>query len=302
MALSKEREVIMNWKPNEDKVLKTHFLSSPKDTILKLLPNRTWNSIQKRARDALGLHRNPEKKIIKRETVDTKIKEITIKDITKQFMSKEKLLLKRIQGLELLLNKTKEFSDVDTYSIKYKEATTISRSTAFTIWGDWHSEEEVKGEAINNLNRFNLDICQRRVEYLSNRVVRFVRMYRKDTEIDKLVIVLGGDFITGNIHMENLESSLLRPIDAIIFAEKLIASAIEFVDLHLQIDITVVCVVGNHPRITKKVRHSTEMGNSLEYYMYHQLAKYFSGASNSGTGNDGGRVSLIAFNIINYKV
>lgn len=184
-------------------------------------------------------------------------------------------LLAEVESLQRELEAVKHIKDIDTYEMPIQPETTDSHSTAFTIWSDWHIEERVEKNTVNGLNEFNLDIAKKRVEYLANRVVKFLRMYRKDTKIENMVIFLGGDFITGNIHEENLENCLLRPIDAIMYAEELVASAIEFIKAHTEINIKVVCVVGNHPRITAKVHYATEHGNSLEYYMYHHLAKYF---------------------------
>ena len=73
-----------------------------------------------------------------------------------------------------------------------------------------------------------------------------------------------------------LENNLLSPIDETIFAQNLLASGNEFLlkDKSLK-KIIVPCHSGNHSRINRDRRISTEAGNSLEYYMYHQLANHF---------------------------
>jgi len=194
----------------------------------------------------------------------------------KQSKTAHETLLRNFEKLQKELAHLKCLHDVSSHKIPFVEPTSRSVSTAVTMWSDWHLEEEVRSSAINGLNNFNLEEAKKRVEYLANRIVKFLRMYRRDTEIDRLVICLGGDFITGNIHEENMENALLRPMDAIMYAEELIAGAIEFIQAHVQhLKLTICCVPGNHSRITDKMRFSTEMGNSLEYYMYHHLAKYF---------------------------
>ena len=45
------------------------------------------------------------------------------------------------------------------------------------------------------LNEYNLDIAQKRSEYLAYRFVKFYNMYIRDTQIKDIVIVLGGDCI-----------------------------------------------------------------------------------------------------------
>src|SRR3990167_7591922 len=78
-------------------------------------------------------------------------------------------------------------------------------------------------------------------------------------------------FISGNIHEELLENCLLRPIEAALYAQELIQSGIELLLNSTKLKLTIVCVCGNHSRITGKTHISTEQGNSLEYFMYHTL-------------------------------
>jgi hypothetical protein len=98
---------------------------------------------------------------------------------------------------------------------------------------------------------------------------------QQDVGITKAIIVLGGDFISGNIHEELLASCLLRPVDAIRFAEGLLTSGIEFLLEHSELELVIPCKIGNHGRITKKVHISGEVGNSLESAMYFSMAQTF---------------------------
>lgn len=217
--------------------------------------------------------------VAKPVTVDEELLKRKAKEQAKRERVYKESLLKRIDTLEHQLNNLKAMEDVSSYTIPTAAPSKDSYSTAFTIWSDWHVEEEVKPHTINGLNKFNLEVAKKRVQHLANRVVKFIKMYQRDSKIDTLVIALLGDFITGNIHEENLENCLLQPIEAIMYAEDLIAGAIEFILANTNVKIKVPCVVGNHPRITKRVRHATEQANNLEYYMYHHLAKYFEGNS-----------------------
>lgn len=45
------------WKESEDELLKLHFEYAPKDYLLNLFPNRTWNSIFQRGNKTLNLQR-----------------------------------------------------------------------------------------------------------------------------------------------------------------------------------------------------------------------------------------------------
>lgn len=153
----------------------------------------------------------------------------------------------------------------------------ISSSTAFAVWSDWHLEETVNPDKVNGLNSFNLSIAKERVNTCAVNTVKLLKRQSNGEKIDALYICLLGDFISGNIHEELLQGCSLPPIKASLFARDLLKSSIEYVFQNTDIPIRVICLVGNHPRITKKIFVSHEQENSLEYFMYHFLAKDFDG-------------------------
>lgn len=151
-----------------------------------------------------------------------------------------------------------------------------SEATAIAVASDWHIEEEVRqGKAIKN-NRYNLSVAKKRADRFFQKIVSLTRKEQQDVTINNLVLALLGDFISGNIHEENLETSLLQPLDAIYEAQGMIESGINFLLEHTALSLTVVCHVGNHSRITKRIHHSTEIGNSIEIAMYRNLRSRFS--------------------------
>ena len=140
---------------------------------------------------------------------------------------------------------------------------------------DWHVEEEVKANRVNFLNKFNLDIAEKRAKKVFERTLRLIRKEQQDISIHQAVINLNGDFISGNIHEELLASCLLEPIFAIRFAEDLLTSGIQFLLDNSELDFIIPCKVGNHTRITNKVHIAGEAGNSLETAMYHSMKNHF---------------------------
>jgi hypothetical protein len=66
-------------------------------------------------------------------------------------------------------------------------------------------------------------------------------------------------------------------MEAVMFAERLLKSCIQYILDNSTVDLVIPCNAGNHSRITKKQRHSTDVGNSLETIMYYHLAEYFKG-------------------------
>lgn len=160
---------------------------------------------------------------------------------------------------------------------EYKELTNDTESVAVVLASDWHLEERVKPETVDGLNNFTLGIAQQRVEQFAQMTLKLVHLERLGTKIDTLVLALLGDFFTGNIHEENLETAQLQPIEAAIFAENQIISVIQYLLDNSDINLIIPTHAGNHSRITRRIHISTEGGNSLETMMYHHIKNHFKG-------------------------
>jgi hypothetical protein len=153
-------------------------------------------------------------------------------------------------------------------------STHASQATAIAMASDWHVDEVVNPRTVQGLNKYNPDIATERADTFFRRLVKLVNRNRFDTVVDNLVLILGGDFISSNIHEELLENTAMRPLEAIIFVQDIIDAGLRY----LKEDggfkkIVVVCTAGNHSRITHKMRYQTRNGNSLEWAMYQNLAK-----------------------------
>lgn len=233
------------------------------EELCELLPNRSFNSVRlKFGRLHVGSVENDV------ATMETKTK--TKKENTKY---KEALrIIKDQQGKIELITQLK--NGVDTYTIK-PTPLAHSEATALMVASDWHVEEEVQPKKIQGLNKFTLQEAQLRAEKFFINGLRLINISSKDVDINKVVVALLGDFASGNIHDELLEINQLSPMEAVLFAQKLIISGIEYLIKNSKLHIIVPCVVGNHLRITEKTHISTENENSLEYYMYRNIAQYF---------------------------
>jgi len=150
-----------------------------------------------------------------------------------------------------------------------------NEAVAFLIASDWHVEERVVANTINGVNRFNEKIAKKRAEMFFKNSIKLIEGSTSNTKIKKIVLALLGDFFSNEIHDELMEGNTMLPAEAVMFAQNLIASGIETLLREPKSEIIVPCSVGNHGRMTQKLRISTEAGNSLEYYMYHNLANHF---------------------------
>lgn len=163
-----------------------------------------------------------------------------------------------------------------TFRVEPREGIGTSEVTPIVIASDWHNEEHVRPAQVNGLNEFTLDIFDKRVTKFWQGTLRLIRMFNQDVKITTVVLALLGDFITGQIHeAENAENNQLLPVEAIINAQNKIIGGIDFLLNHSSYEFIIVCKVGNHSRVTKRVRSASEHGHSLESLLYTNLAAYY---------------------------
>ena len=102
--------------------------------------------------------------------------------------------------------------------IKTRNSKGTGEATAVIVASDWHIEEEVAFSAVNGRNEFNLDIARARIDEFFSHSLKLLKKEQGAIKIDNVILALLGDFISGNIHEELLESCSLRPIEAILTA------------------------------------------------------------------------------------
>lgn len=192
-----------------------------------------------------------------KKTVDQKYKALLAK------VSDQKQQLDDVLELSTLIRGTK------IRPIVADKRSKISQSTAVVVASDWHLEEPVIPSMVEGVNEYNLSIAKARAERFFQNSLKLTEMTRSKSQIDNLVLALLGDFITGYIHPELVESNLLSPVQACYKAFEWICSGIDFLLEHGNFRRLIIpCCVGNHGRTTEKPRVSTEVANSYEWLLY----------------------------------
>ena len=131
---------------------------------------------------------------------------------------------------------------------------------------DWHWGEVVNPEEVNQLNEYNVEIAEKRSKKC---FLEFDRIFFEETnrEWDGLVILLGGDMVSGDIH-EELAITNEKPIlDCILDCSKAISAGIELLSSKIE-NIMVFGVVGNHGRSTKKPRFKQRVVTNYDWMIY----------------------------------
>jgi hypothetical protein len=158
-----------------------------------------------------------------------------------------------------------------TKSVKGKKRAR-HQATAVLMLSDVHCEERVLPETVNGENDYSLDVCQLRLAEIEERFLDCLQHERNQADIDRVLIWLGGDFITGHIHPDCAEVAQLSPMNATRWiAERLRALANT---IAANVGTVIVCTnAGNHGRSTEKNRIATELDHSWEQMMYFTLAR-----------------------------
>lgn len=164
---------------------------------------------------------------------------------------------------------------IETTQILPRLSSGTSEATVVMVASDWHVEERVDPGTISGLNEFDLDIAKARAERFFQSGLRLIRLLQQDVKIQTGVLALLGDFISNDIHEEFPEINELQPNHALVMAQNLIASGIEFLLDHSKLSLVIPCHSGNHARTTRTTRFGAENGHSLEYLMYLHLANHF---------------------------
>jgi hypothetical protein len=145
-------------------------------------------------------------------------------------------------------------------------------ATAILMLSDIHCEERVLPETVNGENDYSLDVCQLRMAELEERFLACLEHERNQADVRRVVVWLGGDFITGHIHPDCVEVAQLSPMNATRWIAERLRGLIDRVAQAA--DEVVVCTnAGNHGRSTEKNRIATELEHSWEQMMYFTLAR-----------------------------
>jgi hypothetical protein len=75
-------------------------------------------------------------------------------------------------------------------------------ATLVVMLSDTHFDEVVNPEEMEGLNAYNREIAMMRLEKWTQNVIKMARHYLAGVEYDGVVLILGGDIFSGDIHEE----------------------------------------------------------------------------------------------------
>lgn len=185
------------------------------------------------------------------------------------------------------LNNTKPLHSLDTPTVLRK-----GDNEAIVMFSDWHYGLEVN----NYWNTFNVNVLENRVKEIINQVKLHTEIYG----VNKVHIVLNGDFINGNIHTTLRIMSQMDVIDQTIGVAELLANTIHEISKFVE-EVIVYSSIGNHSRVSKNIEESITEEN-LERIIYKFIKERLKFHNNIKCLDNKYDCSMITFNVFSEKV
>ena len=139
---------------------------------------------------------------------------------------------------------------------------------------DLHWGENVRPSQINGVNQYNLSIAHERLQSCIDSAIDLLKIISPKMDYPGIVIALGGDMISGDIHEELAESNDLPTIPTVLDLLNALASVISHAAKTFGA-VFVPCVTGNHGRNTKKIRSKDRHHTSFDWLLFALLARHF---------------------------
>jgi hypothetical protein len=141
---------------------------------------------------------------------------------------------------------------------------------------DLHWGEVVRPEQIGGVNSFNLAIAERRLRTVVETTISLCKILDPSMSYPGIVMPLGGDMISGNIHDELAASNELNTMPTLLHLYRNLVSSISLMADKFG-HVFLPCVSGNHDRDTKKTWNKDRNHTSFGWLLYQFLAAHFAG-------------------------
>lgn len=166
----------------------------------------------------------------------------------------------------------KEFTDVQIPKIVINQSVSKTQATPIIQFSDWHVEEKIEKSVTGGLNEYTPDIARKRSRTLAINTIKLINKERQDVVIDQLVICLGGDFINNYLHEHDVQMNFMSPIEAVMFVKELLKETLLTIANNAKVKkIVLICIRGNHGRLTKRMQSGNDYKMNHEAMLYHIL-------------------------------
>ena len=155
-----------------------------------------------------------------------------------------------------------------------KSAKASSPGVPTLFLSDLHWGEVVFSGQIGGVNEYNLDIAHKRMRYTVDTAIHLLKILDAGLNYPGIVVPLGGDMISGDIHEELATTNALPTMPTVFDLFEHLVGALSLLADTFGAVFT-PCVGGNHGRNTKKVWAKNRNHTSFDWMLYQMLAHHF---------------------------
>lgn len=139
---------------------------------------------------------------------------------------------------------------------------------------DWHFGENVDPKQINGVNEYSRDTARARARRFFERAIDLLTNHMVDPSYPGIVLLMGGDMVTGDIHEELAQTNDCTTPEALFDLFQVFRWGIRLLaDTFGKVFLP--CVTGNHGRQTHKMQHKGRNSKNWDWMLYWMLADCF---------------------------
>ena len=186
---------------------------------------------------------------------------------------------KQLEQVQRALNVVEQAESAQLQPVKWLMPSAKPRPSAATLvlmLSDLHLDEIVEPDEVDGLNAYNRAIAVMRMKRWSNNVVKLARHHFSGIKYDGVVLMLGGDTFSGDIHDELKETNEDSMLGSLLYWAEQIASAVDLLADEFK-RVHVAAVAGNHGRTTRKPRAKLRARTNFDWLLAKMLERHFAG-------------------------
>lgn len=154
-----------------------------------------------------------------------------------------------------------------------------NNATVVAMLSDTHFDEVVLPSEMDGLNAYNRKIATQRLELWTQNVIHMTQNYLSGVTYDGIVVFLGGDIFSGDIHEELAETNEDSMLGSLLYWSEQIAASIELFAQEFK-KVHVASVPGNHGRMTRKPRAKLRAKTNFDWLLSKMVERHFAGSKN----------------------
>lgn len=155
-----------------------------------------------------------------------------------------------------------------------RERKKTQTATLVAMLSDLHLDEVVLPEEVDGLNAYNRAIAEIRMRTWTVNTIKMARAHLAGLRYDGLVLLLGGDLFSGDIHEELSDTNEDTMIGSLLYWAEHIATAVDMLADEFK-HVHIAAVAGNHGRTTRKPRAKLRARTNYDWLLAKMLERHF---------------------------